>query len=73
MYPKYNYINNIVDADHEASVTSRKLRDLGWEPRKLEETLSDSVAYYAKEGLIWDVAGNPCRLPYLVRAWQVKR
>jgi hypothetical protein len=41
--------------------------DLGWEPRKLEETLSDSVECYEKAGLLRDVAGHPCRLPHLFR------
>ncbi|TVU30802.1 hypothetical protein EJB05_22445 [Eragrostis curvula] len=70
MYPKYSYINNIDDAEHKAPVTSQKLRDLGWEPRKLEETLMDSVECYQKAGLL-DIHANPCRLPFLVRAWQV--
>ncbi|CAL4933249.1 unnamed protein product [Urochloa decumbens] len=70
MYPKYNYINKIVDADHGAAPLScQKLKDLGWEPRKLEETLSDSVDSYEKAGLLQDVAGNPCRLPSLIRMW----
>lgn len=67
MYPKYNYVNNILDVDHKTSLTSQKLRDLGWKPRKLEETLADSVECYEKAGLLQDVVGHPCRLPILFR------
>ncbi|CAD6209622.1 unnamed protein product [Miscanthus lutarioriparius] len=70
MYPEYDYVNNVVDADHAGPpLSSQKLRDLGWEPRKLESTLSDSVQSYEKAGLLQDVPGNPCRLPFLIRAW----
>ncbi|OEL17377.1 Cinnamoyl-CoA reductase 1 [Dichanthelium oligosanthes] len=70
MYPKYNYVDNIVDTGHKAaSLSCQKLRDLGWEPRKLEETLSDSIESYENAGLLQDVAGNPCRLPPLIRMW----
>ncbi|TVU10055.1 hypothetical protein EJB05_43561 [Eragrostis curvula] len=67
MYPKYKYVDKIVDADHAAPATCQKLRDLGWEPRKLEEMLSDSVECYEEAGLLNDVPGHPCRLPYQVR------
>ncbi|XP_021309219.1 cinnamoyl-CoA reductase 2 [Sorghum bicolor] len=61
MYP------DVVDADHAGPpLSSQKLKDLGWEPRKLESTLSDSVQSYEKAGLL---QGNPCRLPFLIRAW----
>jgi len=67
MYPEYGYVNNVVDADHAGPpLSSQKLKDLGWEPRKLESTLSDSVQSYEKAGLL---QGNPCRLPFLIRAW----
>lgn len=67
MYPEYSYINTILDVDQKASLTCQKLMDLGWEPRKLEETLSDSVECYEKAGLLRGVAGHPCRLPHLFR------
>lgn len=67
MYPGYNYVNNIIDVDRKAPITSQKLRDLGWEPRELEETLSDSVECYEKAGVLQDSAGYPCRLPHLFR------
>ena len=58
---------SIVDVDRKALITSQKLRDLGWEPRKLEETLMDSVECYEKAGLLQDSVGRPYRLPYLFR------
>ncbi|CAD6224383.1 unnamed protein product [Miscanthus lutarioriparius] len=67
MYPEYSYVNNILDVDQKASLTCQKLLDLGWEPRKLEETLSDSVECYEKAGLLRGVDGHPCRLPHLFR------
>ncbi|TVU10059.1 hypothetical protein EJB05_43565, partial [Eragrostis curvula] len=67
MHPEYNYVNNIVDADPKASLTCQKLVDLGWVPRKLEETLADSIECNEKAGLLQDVAGRPFRLPHLFR------
>ena len=58
---------SILDVDQKASLTSQKLMDLGWEPRTLEETLSDSVECYKKAGALQDVPGRPCRLPHLFR------
>lgn len=66
-YPNYNYVN-CSDEDHESEmppVTSEKLKSLGWKPRKLEETLLDSIEHYEKAGFLQDVEGCPCRLPYL--------
>ncbi|TVU10056.1 hypothetical protein EJB05_43562 [Eragrostis curvula] len=67
MHPEYNYVNKIIDADPKAPLTSKKLVDLGWVPRKLEETLADSIECYEKAGLLQDVAGRPFRLPQLYR------
>ncbi|XP_037442389.1 cinnamoyl-CoA reductase 1-like [Triticum dicoccoides] len=67
MYPQYSYVNNIVDADRKAPLSSQKLKDLGWKPRKLEETLSDSVGCYEKAGLLQGSAARHCRLPHLFR------
>lgn len=64
MYPNYSYVDKMVDVGCKVAVTSGKLLDLGWEPRKLEETLADSVECYKKAGLLQDVDGEPCRLPY---------
>jgi hypothetical protein len=57
----------VVDVDMTTSVelTSEKLKKLGWKPRKLEETLVDSVESYKKAGFVDD---EPCRLPHLYRA-----
>lgn len=68
MYPNYNYVDKIIDVDYNAAMTSDKLKDLGWKPRKLEETLADSVECYAKAGLLQDAHGDLCRLPHLYRA-----
>lgn len=57
----------MVDVGCKVAVTSDKLMDLGWKPRKLEETLADSVECYKKAGLLQDVDGEPCRLPYFYR------
>lgn len=67
MHPQYSYVNNIVDVDRKAPISSQKLKDLGWKPRKLEETLSDSVDCYEKAGLLQGSAARPCRLPHLFR------
>ncbi|XP_072147574.1 cinnamoyl-CoA reductase 1 isoform X2 [Setaria viridis] len=66
-YPNYNYVN-CDGTDYESAisrVTSEKLMNLGWRPRKMEETLLDSIEYYEKAGLVQDVEGSPCRLPHL--------
>ncbi|EAZ45213.1 hypothetical protein OsJ_29858 [Oryza sativa Japonica Group] len=61
MYP------NIPDVEHKASLTSQKLMSLGWAPRRLEETLSDSVDCYENAGILKILDGHPCRLPHLFR------
>ncbi|KAL6655324.1 hypothetical protein ACP70R_006150 [Stipagrostis hirtigluma subsp. patula] len=67
MYPNYKYADKMVDVDYKVITTSDKLRNLGWKPRKLEETLADSVEYFKKAGLLQDADGEPCRLPYFYR------
>ncbi|CAN6182776.1 unnamed protein product [Urochloa humidicola] len=67
MFPKYNYADKMVDVDYKVYTTSDKLKNLGWQPRKLEETLTDSVEYFEKAGLLQDAHGEPCRLPYFYR------
>jgi len=65
--PDYNYVNCDNGSDLKSIVTpitSEKLKSLGWKPRKIEETLSDSIEYYEKAGLLQDVEGCPCRLPH---------
>ncbi|CAL5063658.1 unnamed protein product [Urochloa decumbens] len=66
-YPNYNYVD-CDGKDYESAisrVTSEKLTSLGWKPRKMEETLCDSVECFKKAGLLQDVEGCPCRLPHL--------
>jgi hypothetical protein len=57
----------MVDVDYKAIVTSDKLKNLGWKPRKLEETLVDSIESYEKAGLLQGLDDEPCRLPFLYR------
>jgi hypothetical protein len=57
----------MVVVDFNAAATSDKLRKLGWKPRKLEETLADSVKSYENAGLLHVSDGEPCRLPFLFR------
>uniref|UniRef100_A0A0E0B4R0 NAD-dependent epimerase/dehydratase domain-containing protein n=1 Tax=Oryza glumipatula TaxID=40148 RepID=A0A0E0B4R0_9ORYZ len=61
MYPNYNYADKMVDVDYKVEVTSEKLKNLGWNPRKREETLADNIEFFEKAGLL---DGRPCRLPY---------
>ncbi|KAL5205495.1 hypothetical protein ABZP36_033704 [Zizania latifolia] len=61
MYPNYSYADKMVDVDYKVGVTSEKLKNVGWSPRKLEETIADSIESYDKAGLL---DGKPCRLPY---------
>ncbi|KAF0929230.1 hypothetical protein E2562_016458 [Oryza meyeriana var. granulata] len=73
-YPNYNYADKMVDVDYKVEVTSEKLKNLGWNPRKREETFADSVEFFEKAGLL---DGQPCRLPYFYRggyigSWLVK-
>lgn len=57
----------MVDVDYKVYTTSDKLKNLGWQPRKLEETLTDSIECFEKAGLLQDADGEPCRLPYFYR------
>jgi len=66
-YPNYNYVE-CDDEDYASAisrVSSEKLTSLGWRPRKMEETLCDSVGYYEQAGLVQDVEGRTCRLPHI--------
>ncbi|KAM0907665.1 hypothetical protein ACQ4PT_015973 [Festuca glaucescens] len=63
MYPNYSYADKIVDADYRIEMTSHRLKNLGWKPRKLEETLADSVESYEVAGFLQ--VSEPCRLPFL--------
>lgn len=68
-YPNYNYVN-CDSKDYESEIspaTSEKLKSLGWKPRKMEETLLDSIEYFEKAGFLQDVESCPLRLPHLFR------
>ncbi|KAL6844764.1 hypothetical protein ACP4OV_025423 [Aristida adscensionis] len=64
-HPNYNYVNFDNDLEHKSIITPEKLKNLGWKPRKIEETLLDSIEYYEQAGLLQDVEGCPCRLPQI--------
>jgi len=70
-YPGYNYVKckgDVLDPNSPLTPTSsEKLRNLGWKPRELEDTLLDSIEYYKKTGILQDTKeeGHTCRLPDL--------
>uniref|UniRef100_A0ACD5XMT6 Uncharacterized protein n=1 Tax=Avena sativa TaxID=4498 RepID=A0ACD5XMT6_AVESA len=69
-YPNYNYVKCMANVDQNFPLTpisSEKLKNLGWKPRELEETLLDSIEYYQKTGILQDAEGEgqACRLPDL--------
>ncbi|KAF7056980.1 hypothetical protein CFC21_064336 [Triticum aestivum] len=66
MYPSYNYVDKLVDVNYKLGMNSHKLKNLGWKPRKLEETLADSVESYEKSGIL-NAEEEPCRVPYFYR------
>ncbi|CAM0952050.1 unnamed protein product [Alopecurus aequalis] len=72
IYPNYSYADKMVDVDSKVAVTSDKLKNLGWKPRKLEETLMDSIESYEKAGLLQGSDGEPCRLPFFYRMQPVE-
>ncbi|XBI82191.1 hypothetical protein VPH35_090934 [Triticum aestivum] len=65
MYPSYTYADKMVDVDFNVGVTSDKLKNLGWKPRKMEETLVDCIESYEKAGLLGVTDDEPCRLPFI--------
>ncbi|XP_052167443.1 phenylacetaldehyde reductase-like isoform X1 [Oryza glaberrima] len=69
IYPNYNYVKCSAEVNGKTEIftpiSSEKLKSLGWKPRKLEETLTDSIEYYEKTGILQDAGGRPCVLPYL--------
>ncbi|XP_073102288.1 cinnamoyl-CoA reductase 1 isoform X2 [Elaeis guineensis] len=52
MYPNYNYSKTFVEGVEGSLVSSEKLKMLGWECRRLEESLIDSVECYRDAGLL---------------------
>uniref|UniRef100_A0ACD5Y0C8 Uncharacterized protein n=1 Tax=Avena sativa TaxID=4498 RepID=A0ACD5Y0C8_AVESA len=67
MFPNYSYADKMVDVDLNITFSSDKLRNLGWKPRKLEETLAESIESYEKAGLLQASNGELCRLPFFFR------
>uniref|UniRef100_A0ACD5YEU4 Uncharacterized protein n=1 Tax=Avena sativa TaxID=4498 RepID=A0ACD5YEU4_AVESA len=67
MFPNYSYADKMVDVDLNITFTSEKLKNLGWKPRKLEETLAESIESYEKAGLLQVPDGETCRLPFFFR------
>ncbi|TVU10062.1 hypothetical protein EJB05_43568, partial [Eragrostis curvula] len=41
-----------VDVNYKLAVSSEKLRNLGWKPKSLEDTLADGLGYIEKAGLL---------------------
>ncbi|KAL6844766.1 hypothetical protein ACP4OV_025425 [Aristida adscensionis] len=65
-HPSYNYVTCATDFKSAVTpLTSEKLRNLGWKPRAIEETLLDSIEYYEMTGILKDVEGSPSGLPPL--------
>ncbi|PSS01991.1 Cinnamoyl-CoA reductase [Actinidia chinensis var. chinensis] len=53
MYPNYNYPINFTEVKEEPKlISSKKLQDLGWKYRPLEETIADAVKNYQDSGLL---------------------
>ncbi|THG02007.1 hypothetical protein TEA_002573 [Camellia sinensis var. sinensis] len=42
MYPNYNYPKNFTEVKEEIKLSSKKLQNLGWKYRPLEETITDA-------------------------------
>lgn len=57
------WVCRTVDVDFRVAFTADKLKNLGWKPRSLEETLVDGLEFLEKAGLLRE----PCRLPYFYR------
>jgi len=51
LYPNYNYPKSFTEGG-EVTVSSERLKRLGWSYRSLEETLIDSVESYRKAGIL---------------------
>ncbi|KAM7252947.1 hypothetical protein ACFE04_025565 [Oxalis oulophora] len=52
LYPNYNYPKSFTDAANSFRTTSKRLQQLGWTYRPIEETLVDSVESYKKAGFL---------------------
>ena len=63
----------MVDVDYNVAFTSEKLKNIGWKPRKLEETLVESIESYEKAGLLRISDGETCRLPFFLLAPPIQK
>ncbi|XP_049934324.1 cinnamoyl-CoA reductase 1-like [Nymphaea colorata] len=52
MYPNYKYPKEYTASSHDDCLSSKKLQNLGWHFRPLEETLADSVESFRGHGLL---------------------
>ncbi|KAL7174911.1 hypothetical protein ACSBR2_028677 [Camellia fascicularis] len=52
MYPNYNYPKNFTEVKEEIKLSSKKLQNLGWKYRPLEETITDAVKNFEENGLL---------------------
>ncbi|GLT35296.1 hypothetical protein SLA2020_097630 [Shorea laevis] len=52
IYPHYNYPKSFTKGREEPKMSSKKLQNLGWSYRSLEETLIDSIESHRTAGLV---------------------
>ncbi|KAM7518062.1 hypothetical protein LguiB_017024 [Lonicera macranthoides] len=52
MFPGYNYPTSFIEVQDNIKLSSRKLQNLGWKYRPLEETIADSVRSFQENGLL---------------------
>ncbi|XP_059636914.1 cinnamoyl-CoA reductase 2-like [Cornus florida] len=52
MYPNYNYPKSFTETKRDIKISSKKLQNLGWKSRPLEETIVDTVKSYEESGLL---------------------
>ncbi|XP_076924744.1 cinnamoyl-CoA reductase 1-like [Bidens hawaiensis] len=51
-YPDYKNLSKFIESTDTTKITSQKIEELGWRYRSLEETIVDSVEFYAQNGLL---------------------
>ncbi|KAA8536241.1 hypothetical protein F0562_028719 [Nyssa sinensis] len=52
LFPNYNYPKNFSEAKEGPELSSKKLQNLGWKFRPLEESIVDAVQNYEQRGLL---------------------
>ncbi|CAK7345969.1 unnamed protein product [Dovyalis caffra] len=50
--PNYNYPKGFIEVEEDIKLSSRKLQNLGWKYRSIEETIADTVRNYQESGLL---------------------